>query len=333
MRSCARAVALATLAVIALAADPMIADAAAPGQDHPPAHSVLIITLPAAAWGDLHPGDTPNLERLLRTSALANLATRSVRSRTDAGTGYVAFGAGTRAVGDGEFDLRDVGDTIPGRCLAHPSGLSQERRPIVESGTSATNQVMRFRPAQISLINSRSKSPTPRKPQNSTTKAWLEAIWFTDKKHGWAVGETGTIVVTANGGETWNVQESGTRRGLFGLHFLSEKEGWAVGEDGLILKTNDGGENWLVQISNVTSHLLGVYAVTQKRVWIVGLNGFILSTTDGGNIWKRDLSSTSTPLRAVFFKGDDGWTVGRDGAILKYAGLGAGELKTVFGKD
>ena len=102
MRSCARAVALATLAVIALAADPVIADAAAPGRDHPPAHSVLVITLPAAAWGDLHPGQTPNLERLLRTSALANLATRSVRSRTDPGTGYLAFGAGTRAVGDGE---------------------------------------------------------------------------------------------------------------------------------------------------------------------------------------------------------------------------------------
>ncbi len=102
MRSCARAVALATLAVLALVADPMIANAAAPGTDHPAAHSVLIITLPAMAWGDLHPGQTPNLERLLRSSALANLATRSVNSRTDAGTGYLAFGAGTRAVGDGE---------------------------------------------------------------------------------------------------------------------------------------------------------------------------------------------------------------------------------------
>ena len=102
MRSCARAVALTTLAVIALAAEPTVAHAAGPSQAHPPARSVLIITLPATAWRDLQPGDAPNLERLLRTSAVANLATRSVRSRTDAGTGYLAFGAGTRAIGDGE---------------------------------------------------------------------------------------------------------------------------------------------------------------------------------------------------------------------------------------
>ena len=102
MTSCARAVALATLAVIALAVGPTAADAAGPGDGSRRAHSVLVITLPATAWRDLDPGATPNLDRLFRTSALANLATRSVRSQTDAGTGYVAFGAGTRAVGDGE---------------------------------------------------------------------------------------------------------------------------------------------------------------------------------------------------------------------------------------
>ncbi len=102
MRSCARAVALATLAVITLAASPATAHAAGSSDASGPAHSVLIISLPTTAWRDIHPGEAPNLERLFRTSALANLATRSVRSRTDAGTGYLAFGAGTRAVGDGE---------------------------------------------------------------------------------------------------------------------------------------------------------------------------------------------------------------------------------------
>ena len=102
MSSCARAVALATLAVIALAASPTMAHAAGTSDGSHPARSVLIITLPTTAWHDIHPGDAPNLERLFRTSALADLATRSVRSGTDAGTGYLAIGAGTRVVGDGE---------------------------------------------------------------------------------------------------------------------------------------------------------------------------------------------------------------------------------------
>ena len=111
MRSCARAVALATLAVIALAVGPTVAHAAGPDGGSRPAHSVLVITLPATAWRDLDPGDAPNLDRLFRTSALANLATRSVRSRTDAGTGYVAFGAGTRAVGDGDAAATNLAPT------------------------------------------------------------------------------------------------------------------------------------------------------------------------------------------------------------------------------
>ena len=79
-----------------------MAHASGTGDGSHPAHSVLIITLPTTAWHDIHPGDAPNLERLFRTSALADLATRSVRSGTDAGTGYLAIGAGTRVVGDGE---------------------------------------------------------------------------------------------------------------------------------------------------------------------------------------------------------------------------------------
>ncbi len=43
------------------------------------------------------------------------------------------------------------------------------------------------------------------------------------------------------------------------------------------------------------------------------------------------LSGTTTPLRAVAFRGDgDGWVVGRDGVILRYAGPGTGELRTII---
>jgi photosystem II stability/assembly factor-like uncharacterized protein len=100
----------------------------------------------------------------------------------------------------------------------------------------------------------------------------------------------------------------------------------------LILNTVDGGENWAVQISGVPSNLLGVYATNMRRALVVGLNGIILQTNDGGKRWQRDASSTTTPLRAVFARSDDAWAVGRDGAILRFAGVGGTELKTVFGK-
>jgi photosystem II stability/assembly factor-like uncharacterized protein/tetratricopeptide (TPR) repeat protein len=40
----------------------------------------------------------------------------------------------------------------------------------------------------------------------------LDGIYFQDDQHGWAVGELGTIVATADGGRTWRVQRRGGER-------------------------------------------------------------------------------------------------------------------------
>jgi hypothetical protein len=40
----------------------------------------------------------------------------------------------------------------------------------------------------------------------------LHGIFFTDARHGWAVGEMGTILATRDGGKTWNVQHRGGQR-------------------------------------------------------------------------------------------------------------------------
>ena len=103
MSSRVRAFALAILAALAFAT-PLAAppSPAAGATVTPRARSVLIITLPTTTWSDIRGAALPNLTRLFRHSAVADLATRSVRSRTDAGTGYLAFGAGTRSIGNGE---------------------------------------------------------------------------------------------------------------------------------------------------------------------------------------------------------------------------------------
>lgn len=46
----------------------------------------------------------------------------------------------------------------------------------------------------------------------------LEALWFVDDEHGWAVGALGTILATTDGGRTWKMQRSGgTRVALLGI--------------------------------------------------------------------------------------------------------------------
>jgi hypothetical protein len=114
MRSFLRpAVAVAALALAVASVAPLVGPLAAAGAagDGDPGSSptgcpgvcrVLIISIPAVTWADIRAVHLPNLHRLFAESAIADLATRSVRQRTDPGDGYVALGAGARTIAAGE---------------------------------------------------------------------------------------------------------------------------------------------------------------------------------------------------------------------------------------
>jgi hypothetical protein len=95
-----RALAVVGLAVAGAVAVPAPSHAAsgAPVRQERPSR-VLVVSLPALTWADLRAHRMPNLERLLSTSAVADLTTRAVSRRTTLGDGYTTLGAGTRAAG------------------------------------------------------------------------------------------------------------------------------------------------------------------------------------------------------------------------------------------
>ena len=65
-----------------------------------PIRNVVILSLPTFTWADLQSQPMPALRALLHDSAVADLSTRTVRARTEPSNGYVALGAGARAVAD-----------------------------------------------------------------------------------------------------------------------------------------------------------------------------------------------------------------------------------------
>jgi len=60
---------------------------------------VLVLALPTLGWADLHAGDTPTLDALLDSSAVAALSVRDVLPETDAADGYATVSAGARSRG------------------------------------------------------------------------------------------------------------------------------------------------------------------------------------------------------------------------------------------
>jgi hypothetical protein len=71
--------------------------------------------------------------------------------------------------------------------------------------------------------------------QPSGSGAALYGTTFTDRTHGWAAGQGGTIVSTADGGSTWTAQASGTTAALRAVAFPNPDQGYVVGDAGTIL--------------------------------------------------------------------------------------------------
>ena len=99
----------------------------------------------------------------------------------------------------------------------------------------------------------------------------LHDVYFGDNQNGLVVGDSGLMLVTADGGKTWAKKEintrppgaaAGQRAGrppggsppagfggggsptLYNIYFVNEKIGYITGARGAILKTEDGGKTW-----------------------------------------------------------------------------------------
>jgi len=80
-----------------------------------------------------------------------------------------------------------------------------------------------------------------------TTKG-VFSVFFPAKDVGYACGDSGLIVKSIDGGNTWVQQNSGTNMGLFDIFFIDADTGYAIGgrdlTTGFVLKTTNGGNSW-----------------------------------------------------------------------------------------
>jgi photosystem II stability/assembly factor-like uncharacterized protein len=168
-------------------------------------------------------------------------------------------------------------------------------------------------------------------PAGDTEGRVLNSVSFVDAAHGWAVGNGssmgggGTIIVTSDGGLTWQSQASGTTDwDLNDVTFVDASHGWLTG-GGKILATIDGGATWTPQTVGIGA--TAVAFADSLQGYAVGTDGGIATTTDGGVNWQVRSSAspaTGVPLLAdiTFPDPDHGWAVGRK-VILATADGGA----------
>jgi photosystem II stability/assembly factor-like uncharacterized protein len=143
-------------------------------------------------------------------------------------------------------------------------------------------------------------------------RAPLTAICFVDAKNGWAVGHDATILHTADGGKTWELQnfKPELEKPYLSVLFLDASTGFAVGAYGLASKTTDGGKTWSdVDAPSIRAdevHFNDIIKLGNGDLFIAGEQGMLGVSTDKGATWEKLASPYDASLFGALPIGDKG---------------------------
>ena len=156
----------------------------------------------------------------------------------------------------------------------------------------------------------------------------FNAVHFTDRSHGWIAGEFGTLLRTADAGETWVGERTlhGAVEDVYLMDIVANADGTAVagGIGGVVIETSDGGATWSTAEIPTRAGLFGA-ARLDSRAIMVGDRGVIFISRDGGKTWSEPKRPRMFNwLRgAVFGTGGLAYIVGENGLVLRSEDGGA----------
>ncbi|UCH64704.1 MAG: T9SS type A sorting domain-containing protein [Ignavibacterium sp.] len=134
----------------------------------------------------------------------------------------------------------------------------------------------------------------------------LNSVHFVDSLYGWAVGDSGIIIHTSNGGVDWDFQNSSTLNQIVEVFFLNKNLGWAASWNvsawpfgTLVLKTTNGGQTWSHEPYAEDNIFLQCILFTDSmNGWMGGKPHALIKTADGGVTWEQ--ADIDTSLLAFF---------------------------------
>jgi photosystem II stability/assembly factor-like uncharacterized protein len=118
------------------------------------------------------------------------------------------------------------------------------------------------------------------------TRITLNAVQFANADVGWAVGDSGRIIKTVDGGANWVSQASHHTLRMYGLHVFDSNTAIAFGDQDVLLKTVDGGAHWVSkEMGGLERSFRNAFFLDGMNGYLVGLGSTILKTSDAGETW------------------------------------------------
>ena len=135
----------------------------------------------------------------------------------------------------------------------------------------------------------------------------LARVKLVSSLFGWLVGDGGLVMMTRDGGASWQTTPKDLPRGTtgefdFAALAVRGKKVWIAGSPGTrVFHTPDAGLNWYEGETGQNLPLRGLHFVDDRHGWAVGDLGTILATSDGGQTWHRQQSGgTRAALLGIF---------------------------------
>ncbi|MDZ7304876.1 MAG: YCF48-related protein [candidate division KSB1 bacterium] len=158
----------------------------------------------------------------------------------------------------------------------------------------------------------------------------LYDIDFADEQHGWVVGDSGMVLYSGNGGESWQRQTCPIQDVLLAVDFVDNENGWICSRNS-ILKTIDRGRSWKVKHSEDLGegHFYDIQFLNKNTGFVVGGRGpfgsigVLKKTRDGGETWQKAAVNELRTLSHISVVDEQNiWICGFDGTILCTTDIG-----------
>src|SRR5690606_5776773 len=133
---------------------------------------------------------------------------------------------------------------------------------------------------------------------------------------GVAVGKTGRVIKTIDGGETWKNINIPYLETLNSVHFLNKDTVWAVGENGRVIYSYDAGETWASMNFETDVDFQSIHFVNGKAGYIISKTG-LYRTENAGLNWVYENAPVITDLHQIRMISNEAYVVGKEGTILK----------------
>jgi len=145
-----------------------------------------------------------------------------------------------------------------------------------------------------------------------------QKIYFVDENEGWAIGSSGFLVHTSDGGKTWETQNPNYTGTLSYIKMFDKNNGIILGARRSFIKTTNGGKTWtrniVTYLPDSTSDLEKGYFFNSQKGFVLAKRGttghYVLRTTNGGTTWDSVLVSENKTLLSISFGTENNGVIG-----------------------